>query len=238
MPDDVAVRSLDRLRDTVEVQDDDFLAALRELIARNSYVNPGSNPIVEDVPDAADRVDGFLRRSAAVGTFHGYLWERGRFQTLPTGSATGINNRGQITGPTSDPTSSDGFLLDRGRVTTFTVPGGQDTIPFGINEEGQIVGIAHSERHGGLRVPTGRTRAVYRDQPARRHRHRGVRHQQPGPDRRRRRQPRGPAQPASNRHRADGPDRLTAGLALTGPGASRSGCRLCRGWTWKCWSAA
>jgi hypothetical protein len=66
MPDGVAVRGLDRLRDTVEVQDDDFLAALRDLIARNSYVNPGSNPIDEDVPDAADRVDGFFRRSAVL----------------------------------------------------------------------------------------------------------------------------------------------------------------------------
>jgi uncharacterized membrane protein len=39
----------------------------------------------------------------ADGVFHGYLWERGRFRTLPTGAAIGINNRGQLVGIALNP---------------------------------------------------------------------------------------------------------------------------------------
>ena len=48
------------------MQDDDLQASLRELIARNSSVNPGSDRVVEDAPEAADRVDEFLRGSALL----------------------------------------------------------------------------------------------------------------------------------------------------------------------------
>jgi hypothetical protein len=44
----------------------------------------------------------------AAGTFHGYLWERGRFRSIEAGGATGINNRGQTVGvaPIADPAPS------------------------------------------------------------------------------------------------------------------------------------
>ncbi len=87
----------------------------------------------------------------AGGAFHGYVWQRGRFRTLPTGAATGINNRGQITGVTGPLDAPVGFVLDRGRLTTFKVPGAQVTVPYGINDHGQVVGLSA----GGLTATTG-----------------------------------------------------------------------------------
>ena len=108
----------------------------------------------------------------ADGRFHGYLWEQGRFKTIdvpsqPGTSATGINNRGQITGLTGDPTAPVGFLLDRGRSATFSVPGAQVTFPTGINDQGQIVGYSSSDPaattfSGFLRDARGRLTMINR----------------------------------------------------------------------------
>jgi probable HAF family extracellular repeat protein len=79
----------------------------------------------------------------ANGRFHGYLWERGRFQTIEAGSAIGINNRGQILGTYSDDRRPlRGFVLEDGRVTRFDAPGAPITFPLGINDAGQIVGYS------------------------------------------------------------------------------------------------
>jgi hypothetical protein len=116
---------------------------------------------------------------------------------------------GPMAAPAAGPTRPDpgpatgtpprGFLLDRGRFTTFTIPGAQATLAYGINDQGQIVGHSISGPtpltiSGFLRDAPG---APHRDQPARRRRHRALRHQQPRPDRGPRRQPLGPdpAQP-------------------------------------------
>lgn len=92
MPDGDAVRSLDRLRDTVEVADEGLVGSLRELIARNSSVNPGSAPVVEDRPEAAGLVDAWLRRSALLGDVDRLLAGPGggiaADRQLWTGSAT------------------------------------------------------------------------------------------------------------------------------------------------------
>ena len=84
---------------------------------------------------------------AADHTFHGYLWQQGRFHALAD-PARGINNRGQVTGDTGDLTTADGYLLDGKRVTTFEAPGAQITLPGDISDRGQIIGV-------GLPSPTG-----------------------------------------------------------------------------------
>ena len=116
------------------------------LLDRGRYVRldfPGA--VTSQAFDINDRGQVVGEYKDADGRFHGYLWERGRFRTLPTGAATGINHRGQITGLTGDPTAPVGFLLDRGRLTTFSVPGAQVTFPAGINDRGQIVGYSSSD---------------------------------------------------------------------------------------------
>jgi len=62
---------------------------------------PGA--VTSQASDINDQGQVVGEYQAADGTFHGYLWQQGRFQTLPTGSVTGINNHGQITGTTGDP---------------------------------------------------------------------------------------------------------------------------------------
>ena len=104
-----------------------------------------------DYPDAVssqaqninDRGQIVGEYQAADGTFHGYLWRHGRFRALATpGSASGINNRGEITGPFGDIATADGYLLSGKRFTTFEAPGAQITIPRDINNRGQIVGFS------------------------------------------------------------------------------------------------
>jgi hypothetical protein len=60
-----------------------------------------------------------------------------------------------------------GFLLERGRFTTFTVPGAQITLAYGINDRGQIVGHSVNDLtvtavSGFLRDARGRITAINR----------------------------------------------------------------------------
>jgi probable HAF family extracellular repeat protein len=138
------------------------------LLDRGRYIRldvPGA--VTSQAFDINDRGQVVGEYQDADGTFHGYVWEQGRFHPLPTGAATGINNRGQITGLTGDPTAPVGFLLDRGRFTTFSVPGAQATVPYGINDHGQVVGISFNDlagttASGFLRDTRGRLTAINR----------------------------------------------------------------------------
>jgi probable HAF family extracellular repeat protein len=78
------------------------------------------------------------------GRSHGFLWKNGVFETIDApGStstlATDINDNGQIVG--IDATGGQGFLRSTGGA--FTSIGAPDAItqPFGINNNGQIVGF-------------------------------------------------------------------------------------------------
>jgi hypothetical protein len=56
----------------------------------------------------------------SAGKFHGYVWERGRFTTIDV----------------------PGAVLSKGVFTRFDVPGVPAIFPFGLNDRGQIVGLA------------------------------------------------------------------------------------------------
>jgi uncharacterized membrane protein len=87
-------------------------------------------------------------------------------QTVPFG----VNNRGVIVGKYTTADGVDhGFRRDaRGPFTTFTIPGAQVTLAYGINDQGQIVGHSISGPptaptiSGFLRDARGRLTAINR----------------------------------------------------------------------------
>jgi probable HAF family extracellular repeat protein len=108
-----------------------------------------------DFPDAMQTQAVGINNSGQVvgqyddadGTFHGYLWEAGRFTTIdgPEGAAgasvTDINNRGEMVGVYLDAAGAiHGFFLSGGVYTTFDAPDAQFIAPFGLNNRGQIAG--------------------------------------------------------------------------------------------------
>jgi uncharacterized membrane protein len=67
----------------------------------------------------------------------GFLLTGSSFTLIPNvDRATGINNAGQIVGTVG----THGYLLSGGALSTFDFPGALNTAPFGINNEGEIVG--------------------------------------------------------------------------------------------------
>jgi probable HAF family extracellular repeat protein len=98
-----------------------------------------------------------------------FLLDRGRFTAydapgarLET-SATGINNRGQITGSVVDADGVyHGYLRDRrGRITGIDLRGAVATAPAGINNRGQIVGRYYES--APIRGPDSRFRGYLQD---------------------------------------------------------------------------
>jgi hypothetical protein len=73
--------------------------------------------------------------------------------------ATGINDAGDIVGYTMGTTSTYGWLLKGGHVTTFQFPGSLPTLAFGINKNDTVVGSftdSAGDTHGFvLKDPTG-----------------------------------------------------------------------------------
>ena len=100
---------------------------------------------------------------AADGTTHGYLRDHGRIITVdgPAGAAgatvSDINDHGQMVGLYYDPAGEfHAFSLRGGRYTSIDAPGVTYTLPFGVNNRGQIAGLtaaalpltAASDAHG------------------------------------------------------------------------------------------
>jgi hypothetical protein len=73
--------------------------------------------------------------------------------------ATGINDRGDISGLTVTSSGSFGWLIHRGHVSAFEYPGSSNTMALGINAHDEIVGSfddAAGNTHGfTLTSPTG-----------------------------------------------------------------------------------
>ena len=87
----------------------------------------------------------------SAGQLHGYLYDHGTYKPIDdplagdvvgTGTtAVSINNKGQTVGYYTDANfQSHGFLFSGGHYTTIDDPLGTQTVLFGINDRGQIVG--------------------------------------------------------------------------------------------------
>jgi len=136
---------------------------LGTLGGQNSWMNWGGiNDFAQAVGEAETAVlDPDGEDICGFGTHHTcrpFLWQFGHISALPTlggnnGSASDINNRGEIVGTAqttvSDPTCSPSkplqtilpVLWEKGRVRALpTVDGDQDGIAFAINDQGHAVG--------------------------------------------------------------------------------------------------
>jgi uncharacterized membrane protein len=119
--------------------------------------------------DAAGRAIGFLRDPDGKMTI---IDLPGRAEV---GEVLALNDRGQVVGlwedraetPTVEPGTHHGFLLDRGRLTRFDVPGSLATGALGINNAGQVTGAYDdaSGRHHGFVLRRGRYTTI--DAPGR-----------------------------------------------------------------------
>ncbi len=120
----------------------------------HGFLLSGGNLITIDYPGAVGTFPyGITNSGQIAGSYwscyacnHGFLLSTGSFTTIdhPGYTATslnGINNLGQIVGSAD----SHGFLLSGGNFSDFNYPGYpitvDSTVPFGINDGGQIVGF-------------------------------------------------------------------------------------------------
>jgi hypothetical protein len=128
------------------------------------YVLRGGRFTTIRVPGAVlTEAEGINNRGVVVGGYldtdgnlHGYRWEKGRFTTIdPPGTRVeplvgaaiagvfDVNDHGDMVGfYTPGNGTLRGFLLRKGKYTTFAVPGMPFTGPTDINNRGQIAGTA------------------------------------------------------------------------------------------------
>jgi probable HAF family extracellular repeat protein len=97
------------------------------------------------------------RAQTADGSYHGFLWRRGRMTDLGLLSPADVNNRGQVVGTRDD--VSGAFLWSRGRLT----PLAGLTFPTAVNDRGQVVGLRATD--GGPDTPALWSRGAVRALP-------------------------------------------------------------------------
>jgi probable HAF family extracellular repeat protein len=93
---------------------------------------------------------------------HGFLLRDGSFSSLDVPAAVGltfaegINNAGEVVGRYLDSNSVlHGFVLSKGIYTTLDFPGASDSVAFGLNDQGQIVGTYNGGTGGFIATPVG-----------------------------------------------------------------------------------
>jgi probable HAF family extracellular repeat protein len=95
---------------------------------------------------------------------HGFLLKDGSFSSVDVPVAIGgtiggtygegINNAGEVVGRYLDSNSvQHGFVLSKGVYTTLDFPGASDSVAFGLNDRGQIVGTYNGGTGGFIATP-------------------------------------------------------------------------------------
>jgi len=120
-------------------------AKIRLLSVKVLTIGGSTQLTANDINDNGQVVGQFTDSS---GVAHGFVYEEDSFCRLdyPGGRATnilGINNLGQMVGMFATLTATCGFLYDRGKFSPpLSYPGaGNLTVPNGINDRGEIVGV-------------------------------------------------------------------------------------------------
>ena len=121
--------------------------------AVHSFIYTGTAITSFDYPGASATGAGGVNNSGVITGYyndiagtHGFVDTNGAFTSFDcTGSAGltnahAINNNGEIVGVCDNGSGSHGFLNSNGSFTYFDFPGGFNTVLFGINDNGQMVG--------------------------------------------------------------------------------------------------
>jgi uncharacterized membrane protein len=94
---------------------------------------------------------GQISGTFTAGAYHGFLDTSGSFTTIdaPGEGAwgtdlQGLNNSGQLTGFFWDGAHWQSFLDSSGVFTAFAVPGATDTLAYGVNDGGSVVGYYYT----------------------------------------------------------------------------------------------
>ncbi|WP_180538960.1 hypothetical protein [Nevskia soli] len=95
-------------------------------------------------PETETRVGQINESGTIVGSFENgsFLFNDGHFEYFGFNAlfANGINNLGTVVGITGY--TQQGFLLKQGTLTMFSVPQYGNTMPYGVNDQDQVVGYA------------------------------------------------------------------------------------------------
>ncbi len=136
----------------------------------HGFLNQGGTLSSFDAPGAAGGIGTFATAindaGLVVGYYydsnydtHGFLYNANTQQFIaapldyPGGSYTqlnGINGDAQIVGEYYDGANYQGFLYSNGTFTSTSGPCGPETVPLGINNNGQMVGNGFVSYDGGL----------------------------------------------------------------------------------------